>query len=289
MKADIPPWPKGPIIWWAGRTVFVSVAFTWHLPGVRAWLVRRRLLWDAARIGGPAVDLMPSFFDEMADVMVGGSVAGVMERVHPLATRTTLGCVQRCGFCGIGQGRIEGGGFRELESWPVRPILLDNNLLAASDVHFDRVMDGLETLGWADFTQGLDPRLLSSYHAGRLARLRDSRTRIRLALDNMGHREAWSDAFGLLRQAGVPKSHIRSYALVGFHSDPSEAWCRCQWVEGCGVKVLPMWFHPLNAMRHNATTPEQVEWGWSDRERKNIMTWFYKHSAKYGGPPKAAA
>lgn len=286
VKTSIPPWPKGPVVWWSGRTVFVSVAFTWDLPRVRTWLETHRLVWDAARIGGPAVDLIPSFFEGMVDVVAGGGMAGVLQRVHSMATRTTLGCVRRCGFCGIGQGRIEGGGFRELDSWPVRPILVDNNLLAASAAHFDRVMDSLETLGWADFTQGVDVRLLTPGHAERLARLRDPRTCIRLALDSLAHADVWEEAFSLLRSAGVPKRHIRSYALVGFDSGPEEAWERCQWVERHGVKVLPMWFHPLDTLKRNAVTPEQRALGWDNPERMNIMQWFYKRKVRYGGPPK---
>lgn len=200
-------WPKEPLFWMESGVPHVSVPFTWDLPLVRRVVARH----PAAVVGGPAVDLMPDFFADMPHVRVGREMPGILQRVNPLATRTTTGCVRRCGFCGIGQGLIEPGGLRELEDWPDLPILVDNNLLAASQEHFDRVMDRLETTwGWGDFTQGVDSRLLTEHHAERFARLRNRRTRIRLALDSMAYADGWERAFGLLRRAGVPKSYIKS-------------------------------------------------------------------------------
>ena len=283
-------WPKGPIHWRDGSTVCVSIPFTWNLPEVRRFLSRTRLVWTRAVVGGPAVDLMPDYFAGMEGVSIGHDSPGILQRVNPMATRTTTGCIRRCKFCGIGQGRIEPGGLRELPDWPDLPILADNNLLAASPEHFDRVMDRLEaSWGWADFTQGLDSRLLTQHHAERLARLRDPRTLIRLALDSMVYVDSWEDAFRRLRAASVALKYIRSYALIGFLDGPVEAWERCQWIEDHGIKVLPMWFHPLNALRKNWVTSDQHDLGWSNRERKNIMQWFYQHKAKYGGPPARVA
>lgn len=279
-------WPKEPIFWMESGVPHVSVPFTWDLPLVRRVVARHK----AAVVGGPAVDLMPDFFADMTHVRVGGDMPGILQRVNPLATRTTTGCVRRCGFCGIGQGLIEPGGLRELTDWPDLPILVDNNLLAARPEHFDRVMDRLETTwGWADFNQGLDTRLLTEHHAERLSRLRDPRTRIRLALDAMAYADGWERAFTMLRAAGVAKSRFRCLALVGFTDGPDEAWERCQWIESHGVVASPMWFHPLDALRKNVISPAQAAIGWSEKERKNIMQWFYQHNSRHGGPPKREA
>ncbi|MGE4536303.1 MAG: hypothetical protein AB7D37_04425 [Desulfovibrio sp.] len=270
-----PTWPKGPTTWIAGRVLFVSIPFTWNLPAVRESLSRPNLLWERAIVGGPAVDLMPVFFAGLGHVTVGNDLPGVLQRVPPLATRTTTGCPNQCGFCAIGRGLVEPGGFRELEDWPDLPIITDNNLFAASPTHFDRVMDRLERWGWCDFNQGVDCRLLSEHHAERIARIK--RPVVRLALDNMRQADAWEIAQGRLLRAGVPQSAIRSYALVGFDAGPDEAWCRCQWVEGHGVKALPMWFHRLDSLERNAVTPMQEALGWTNEERMRLMQWFYKH------------
>jgi hypothetical protein len=195
--------------------------------------------------------------------------------VNPLATRTTTGCRGGCPYCGIGKGLIEPGGFQELEDWPDLPMLNDNNVLAASQSHFDRVIDRLKVHGWADFEQGLDPACLTEYHAGRLAEIK--KPMIRLALDRLVKKEVWEVAWENLRRAGVTKASIRSYALIGFDSDPSEAWSRCEWIEGHGIKVLLMWFHELNSLEHNIVTEKQLALGWTDYERRRIMQWFYQH------------
>ena len=56
-----------------------------------------------------------------------------------------------------------------------------------------------------------------------------------------------------------------------------EAWKRCEFVKSFGIKVLPMWFHPLDALEKNGVTKKQKSLGWNDYERRKIMQWFYKY------------
>ena len=98
-----------------------------------------------------------------------------------------------------------------------------------------------------------------------------------LALDSPKTRDAWDTAYELLRSAGINKANIRSYALIAFDSDPSEAWERCEWIEAHGIKPLPMWYHRLDALRHNIVTEQQKTLGWTDYDRRKIMQWFYQH------------
>jgi len=86
----------------------------------------------------------------------------------------------------------------------------------------------------------------------------------------------------MLINVGIAKTNIRSYALIGFDSGPDEAWERCQWVESHKIKVLPMWFHPLDALKQHQVTEDQKKLGWNDLERKRIMQWHYQHNEKYG-------
>ena len=267
-------WPRGPKYWNEGKTLFVSIPFTWSLPTVKKQ-VNGVCSWEKVIVGGPAVDIMPGYFDGMEHVTAGGSLPGVLQRVNPLATRTTTGCTRRCSFCAIGKGQVEPGGMVELEDWPDFPILCDNNILATSEAHFNKVIERLKVHGWADFNQGIDARLLTKYHAKRLKEI--GRPMIRLALDNMGYIDDWQNALTLLRSAGFPLSLIRSYALIGFKSAPSEAWARCEWIEKNKIKALPMWYHPLDAMQANKVSPEQERHGWTDYERRKIMQWFYQH------------
>lgn len=268
-------WPKAPTYWIEERVLSVSIPFTWNLPMVKGELSQRNFMWDTAIVGGPAVELIPGYFDGMDHVMEGHESPGVLQRINPEATRTTTGCNRHCNFCAIGTGKVEPGGVREMNDWPDLPILCDNNILAASEAHFDKVIERLKGHGWADFNQGIDARLLTEHHAKRLREI--GRPIIRLALDGMGYSDQWEKAFDTLRAAGFPLNLIRSYALIGFNSSPDEAWERCKWIEGHKIIALPMWFHSLDCMEANQVTEDQEKLGWNDYERRRIMQWFYQH------------
>jgi hypothetical protein len=265
-------------MWIWDRRLFVSIPFTWNLPEVKQFLMQKSAAWDDAVVGGPAVSLLPYYLSQLANVQWWKYYPVALQRFNPMATRTTEGCIRSCQFCGIGQGMIEPGGFTELEDWPDLPIICDNNLLASSQVHFDRVMDRLEKHVGVDFNQGLDARLLTDYHAQRFARLKSPA--IRLACDEERFLKDYANALEILIANGVKKSWISTYALIGFMDDPQQAWFRCELIQK-DTTCLPMWFHELDALEWNQVTPKQVELGWIPKERTRIMRRFYQ--AKYGG------
>ena len=264
--------PDWPAVWIENRILYASIAFTWHLDYMRSRLEQRSFDWDTAVVGGPAVKLVPTAFDGMEHVSLGDDTPSVLQRVNPMATKTSTGCIRSCEFCCVPHTE---GKIRELPDWPDRPLLIDNNILATSQKHFDRVIDRLKEWPWTDFNQGMDARLLNEYHAQRLMELK--RPMIRLALDSLDYVNDWISALEILLAAGLPKTRIRSYALIGFDSDPDEAWKRCEYIESFGIKALPMWFHELDATKRNDVTEKQVAMGWSDFKRNRIMQWYYQH------------
>lgn len=265
-------WPKGPKYWQDGDDLYVSIPFTWNLNDVFLKLAQRDFFWERAIVGGPAVELMPDFFDELeAFVTVGHSMPGVLQRINPMATRTTIGCPNRCKFCAV--PTIEGE-FRELDDWPDLPLLCDNNLLKASERHLDKVFDRLEKHEGVDFNQGLDCRLLNDYHVERLRRLKSPR--VRLSCDSKAMLKPWLAAYRMLRKGKIPKSWIHTYALIGFDSGPGECWTRCEFIEGKG-KVYPQWFHALDCMEQNSVSDAQYDLGWTNAARKGIMGYYYMH------------
>ena len=271
-------WPKGPTYWCEEDKLFISIPFTWNLPTVYARLRQIPVQpISSVLVGGPAVKLLPGYFKRLDFVREGVDYPGVLQRVNPWATRTTEGCIRDCSFCGIGQGKIERN-FIQYDSWPDLPLICDNNLLASTSRHFDTVIDRLKKWRSPDFNQGLDARLLDIYHAQRFAEL--NRPKIRLSCDNSGCLENWKIAYEILLRGGVRKSHISTYALIGFDSDPAEAWARCEHLAKFCV-VYPMWFNALNTLKINQITKSAAELMWTDKERIRIMRRFYK--AKYGG------
>ena len=276
MKHD---WPNGPKRWLIDRTLYISIPFTWNLKELYGQLSNMDFTYDKVIVGGPATKLMPHYFDNLSHVEIRDSYQGAMQIVNPLATKTTTGCIRSCGFCAV--PKMEGK-IVELNNWPDKPIICDNNLLGASIEHFDKVINRLKVHGWADFNQGLDSRLLTDYHAKRLREI--GRPLIRLALDSMAYSEQWEVAFARLRSAGFPLSLIRSYALIAFSDEHTvnEAWNRCGWIENHKIYALPMWYHELDALDNNIVTEKQKSLGWNESERTNIMGWYYKHRGKKG-------
>jgi hypothetical protein len=263
-------WPKKHITWVDNKILHVSIPFTWELPIVKQKIRQRGFFWDSVLVGGPAVDLMPNYFDGMKHVKTGKKTKGVLQRINKYATKTTTGCIRNCKFCAV--PKLEGK-IKELKNWPDLPILCDNNLLAASQKHFDKVIDRLVKWKWADFNQGLDSRLLTTYHAKRIKEIK--KPKVRLALDSMKYVKSWQIAVEKLLKVGIVKSNISSYVLIGFDSDPSEAWERCNFLKEQGIEPFPQWFHRLDAMKKNKITKEQKNLGWNSFERRKIMRWFY--------------
>jgi len=271
-------WRAGHLMWEDGDALCISVVFTWDLPIVRKYveMMRHRRI----RIGGPALGLMPNFFFGLP-CETGGDYPGVLQRWNPLATRTSVGCIRMCKFCSVptveGVKALQEFGRRqvELHDWLDLPVIADNNLLANSVEHFDRVCDRLEKHEWCDFNQGTDARLVTEHHAERIARIK--RPMVRLALDSMSYVDAWDRALERLLRAGVAKRNIRCYVLIAFGTSPDESWRTCEYVEKHGIKPLPMWFHELDALKRNIVTLRQAKLGWNDYERRRLMQWFYQH------------
>lgn len=257
-------WPKGPVRWQEDGTEYISIPFTWNLPQVREEIIGGNLFAKKVVVGGPAVKLHPDYMADVAEV--GTDMPGVLQRVQPFATKTTEGCVRRCGFCAV--PRIEGE-FRCLEEWPNLPIICDNNLLASDVKHFDKVIDGLKMHDWCDFNQGLDARLLTDHHARRLAELpRD--TMVRLAWDSVAEEEALMRAIARLRKAGIPKKNMRCYVLIGFRDTPEDALYRLETLfRVIGILPNPMRYVPCDGMTDSYVGPN-----WTDKELTRMQRYW---------------
>ncbi len=254
-------WPKSITTWEIGKTLYISVPFTWLLPAARdlAKLHRSR---GPVVAGGPAVTLMPEVMSSVARVGEESPVPPLAV-VNPLATFTTRGCPNQCGFCAV--PRLEGP-FRELSTWDPRPIICDNNLLAARRAHFDRVIDRLRPLPWVDFNQGLDARLFDSHHAGRIADLRSAK--VRFSFDHIRHEAAVADAVALCRHNGL--KDIGIYVLVGFRDTPADALHRLELVRSWGIWPNPMRYQPLDSMQKNS----HLGPGWEELEMLRLMQYW---------------
>lgn len=259
-------WSKKPIEWIDNGTAFISVPFTWNLPEVYSrcvWLGREGY---KVNVGGPAVGLMWPYLSDVA--IIGGGI-NALWRHNPDATFTSRGCIRKCPFCAV--PRLEPQ-FVELSHWEPRPIICDNNLLACSKKHFDKVVDSLKPFTAVDFNQGLDARLLNSHHIQRLTEL-DLKV-IRLAWDHIKEERVVRDAIMALTAAGIPKHKIHVYVLIGYDDNPDDALYRLQTLKSIGVWPNPQRYNPLDTLVRDS----YVAANWTDRQLKRYMRYWARQA-----------
>lgn len=256
-------WRKGVAEWVEGNTACVSVPFTWLLP-----VAYQRCVWltsegFSVRAGGPAVRLRPEQVGPFADM---GDVDALWHH-NPNATVTSRGCPNQCPFCAV---PMTEGSFVELLRWEAKPVVCDNNLLACSRRHFDRVIDSLKAVPGVDFNQGLDARLLTAEHGDRLAEL--NMRAVRVAWDKTSEEPAVMSAIETLKRAGFRNEVIRVYILIGFEDTPDDAWYRLETLKAMHIWPNVMRYQPLTALRRN----EYVAPGWTEQELRRFSRYWNK-------------
>lgn len=246
-------WGNGLVVWAEDHTAYISVVFSWDLREARRLAILYARQGLAVRAGGPAVTLNPGSICDIAQV--GGDL-DALNRHNLSATFTSRGCMRQCSFCAV--PKLEGD-LVELEDWPIKPLICDNNLLACSMAHFDRVIDRLKSIRGIDFNQGLDARLLTKYHANRIAEL-DLKT-IRLAWDHISLESHFMKAWEIFRAAGIAKSKISVYVLIGFNDTPEDALYRLRAIKNLGALPFPMRYQPIDAHARNSyVSPQWTQW-----------------------------
>lgn len=262
LRRHLSGWSGRYVEWTEGKTAYLSVVFSWQVQ--RAY--QRAAWWQQlgcrVKVGGPAVAFNPAIFDGIAET---GNGVNALPHHNPDATFTSRGCIRRCPFCIV---PIVEGDLVELEDWEPRPVVCDNNFLACSRRHFDQAVDRLKSLKKVDFNQGLDARLLTDYHADRLAEL-DFKM-LRLAWDFVELESQFVTAFKMLRKIGVPAGKIGVYVLIGYEDTPEDALYRLSTVWDLGAWPFPMRYQPLDAASRN----EYVGANWTDRELKRYARYW---------------
>lgn len=243
-------WAKSIIHWTDNARVFISVAFTWHLPLAKTLASWYKQAGYFVYVGGPAVDLMPDYINGIADQVGGAFNPAPLRKHNPDATFTSRGCIYQCKFCAV--PRIEGE-LKELANWQPAPIICDNNLLATSQKHFDQVIDRVKCFKRVDFNQGLDIRMLNSHHIDRLKELK--LPKLRIAFDHIEMENKVMATIDTLLAAGFPKSRITCYVLFGFNDHPDDAMYRVMLVKSKGIRPFPQRYQAIEgdqALRKNS-------------------------------------
>ena len=249
-------WRKGIAQWRVKDQLYLSVVFTWHLPEARKICL---LSGQKPVVGGPAVKLLPDYLADVANIEQS-TIFPVLEFHNPMATFTSRGCDNKCGYCAV--PKIEGK-LTELKDWPVRPIICDNNLLGCSQRHFDNVIDRLKVLPFVDFNQGLEADLFTAHHAARMAELKQPM--VRFAFDHISEESKVIDAINIAKAAGLKS--LGCYVLFNFNDTIEDFRYRIKLLKSKGVSPFPMRYQSLYTLQKNS----YLEKGWSQEVIRKIQ------------------
>lgn len=178
--------------------VHISVTFTWAIKR-GDWLQREwGKVCDNVKIGGPVFGSGNEF--------IGGMY------LRKGVTITSRGCLFNCPWCFVPERE---GKIREL---PIVEgnIIQDNNLLACSQSHIDKVFQMLSLQKKIDFPGGLDSRFITDNIIEKLRGL--NIYQIWLAYDNPDQERPLIRAVDKLRKY-FNRNQIRCYVLVGYEND----------------------------------------------------------------------
>ena len=246
-------WRKGIATWKVGKTLYISVPFTW-------------LMKDAEFIAS----------QHKGKVLIGGS--GTMKETHcegfepilfhnPCATFTTRGCPNGCKFCAV--PKIEGD-FKEVENFRPAPVICDNNILASTKKHFEKVIDSCKHFPLVDFNQGLEARKLTSWHLDQIARLK--KVKIRFAFDHIKFESDVYNAVLMCQRHGL--KDIGICCLIGFNDTPDDAQYRLDKIIEWGCEPSPMRYQPLDATEKDSF----INPNWTSEKLKDTCRYYFRQS-----------
>lgn len=220
--------------------VRISCVFTWHIEEAE----RLRRSWSRfygdVQVGGPAYD------DKGGDFEPGMFV-------KPGITITSRGCTKSCEWCLVPRRE---GWIREL---PIMPgwNLIDNNLLASSIDHVERVFEMLrEQKKPIVFSGGLDAELFRVEHAELLKSIKLGEAWF--ACDYPGAMAHLESVANLLPDIKPRKK--RCYVMIGFNGeDIGQAEKRLKTVYQLGFWPFAMLYRSAESLKRNGWSREWLQ------------------------------
>ena len=213
--------------------VHVSCVFTWDVARAKELAIAWGDKASKVLVGGPAFD------DHGAEFIPGRYVRGGV-------VITSRGCPNSCPWCLVSKRE---GKLRELEVKPGN-VVQDNNVLACSPGHIERLFSMLQGQRQIEFKGGLEASRVTPEMADRLRGLHIKT--LWLACDTPAALNGFKRAAATLTRAGFTQSHIRCYVLIG--DDMSENQARLAQVYEAGAMPFAQLYQPPERREYS------VEW-----------------------------
>ena len=222
-------WRKGIAHWQVGKTLYISVPFTWLVADAERMAREHK---GPSLIGGPGL-MKPTECPGFEPILFH----------NPCGTFTQRGCPNRCPFCAVWRLEPE---FIELPNYRPAPVICDNNFSACTRKHQEIVVQKQKQFPLTDFNQGLEARKFTPELADLLGTIK---CKVRFAFDSWADDADVYDAVKLCRERTT--KDIGIYCLIGFNDDPDSARLRLELVRSWGIRPNPMRYQPLEATQKN--------------------------------------
>ena len=187
---------------------------------------------------------------------------------------TQRGCRLKCPFCVVPKKEGKPQSVNTIhEIW--RPgtdpniLLLDNDFFGQPKVEWEQRIEELQQGKFrVSFNQGINVRMINPESAAAIAKVRyfdDQFTRRRLytAWDNLGQEKIFFNGMEILKDAGIPPSHLMVYMLIGFDEKETmeKIFHRYHRLVQAGCKPYPMVFDPIDDAPPRTTATPKIPIG----------------------------
>ncbi len=264
-------WVGGLAHWQDGDTAFISVAFTWKLREAAKLAQYYAMMGLRVRAGGPGVFALAKkieagdhFLSGMVEL--GGEIPDAVVHQNPMATRASFGCDQKCAFCIVWM--MEGRKFTFVPEFPVRPVLIDNNLSGLPVDYQNHIIERYQGHGVriVDANSGFEPQSFDEDCFERWRAINDGPWRF--GFDETKEIPQCLDVLRMLKRRRVPAKKVRPYVIIG--NEPfAECMERIRLVIEHGGEPHVQPFMKLNA-------PERVPYArfdWTVQKLRDVARW----------------
>jgi len=227
--------------------IYISALFTWEVTDVikiARWFKSNAHI----EIGGPAATLMADYIYEQTGVVPHKGLDDRFDQQPGLYfyAYTHRGCPKKCPYCAV---KLIEPDFFEYREFQVANIIGDNNILACSWGHQERVVEKVlrSRMEFVDFNSGFDVDFFQIKHF-ELYRQLPLKT-WRFAFDYLSQERNLRRCISILKDGGIHRRHdITVYCLVNYEDTPEEADYRARLIYELGALPFIMVYRPLNWM-----------------------------------------
>lgn len=267
-------WSEGLAVWTdePTRTAFLSVAFTWKLREANQWARYYQMRDYRVVAGGYGIFAVRQKIARGTHhlaglVEMGDRMPDAVVRQNPDATRASFGCPEtECAFCMV--PFYEGRQFTYVPDFPVRPILIDNNLSGLPLDYQRHIIERYQSAGVRirDANSGFEPKSFDEDCFARWRVVNDGPWRF--GFDVTAEAPQVERVMRMLRRHRVPAKRIRPYVIIG--NEPFEPCME-------RIRKVLEWGgepHVQPYMKLNTEVREPwAQHGWTVQKLRDVARW----------------